>query len=174
MRIHSIRADWYPKDYNITPYLGEFVNTLTNVVYGSFPFCDEEDSRAKKQHQRCAVIYGAYGLRRVRPHKDGGLWSTLAFPYWGLVGVGVLSMWFHATLKYHSQMGKVDVSPLSLILAVRLHFLHVRRHLEAGIFAQVLDLMTTNCYVMSYLTTCRRRSVHVSGCRRVVTPTPLL
>ena len=52
------------------------------------------------------VIYGIYGLRRVQPHKDGGLWSTLAFPYWGLIGVGLLSMWFHATLKYHSQMGK--------------------------------------------------------------------
>lgn len=55
---------------------------------------------------RFAVIYGLHGLRRVQPRKDGGLWSTLAFPYWGLIGVGLLSMWFHATLKYHSQMGR--------------------------------------------------------------------
>jgi hypothetical protein len=54
-----------------------------------------------------AVVYGVYGLRRVQSQKDGGLWSTLAFPYWGLIGVGLLSMWFHATLKYHSQMGKL-------------------------------------------------------------------
>ncbi|KAF2131462.1 alkaline phytoceramidase [Dothidotthia symphoricarpi CBS 119687] len=81
------------EDYIITPYIGEFINTLTNIVY---------------------VIYGAYGLRRVQPHKDGGLWSTLAFPYWGLIGVGLLSMWFHATLKYHSQMG----DDLSMFLAV--------------------------------------------------------
>lgn len=50
----------------------------------------------------------------MRPHKDGGLISTLAFPYWGLIGVGVLSAWFHATLKYHSQMG----DDLSMFLAV--------------------------------------------------------
>lgn len=53
-----------------------------------------------------SVIYGIHGLRRVGPRKDGGLFSTLAFPYWGLIGVGVLSAWFHATLNYHSQMGK--------------------------------------------------------------------
>jgi dihydroceramidase len=60
------------------------------------------------------VIYGAQGLSRVRHRKDGGLFSTLAFPYWGLIGVGVLSAWFHATLKYHSQMG----DDLSMFLAV--------------------------------------------------------
>jgi dihydroceramidase len=60
------------------------------------------------------VIYGAQGLRRVRPRQDGGLFSTLAFPYWGLIGVGLLSAWFHATLKYHSQMG----DDLSMFLAV--------------------------------------------------------
>lgn len=60
------------------------------------------------------VIYGAHGLRRIRPHKDGGLLSTLALPYWGLISVGLLSGWFHATLKYHSQMG----DDLSMFLAV--------------------------------------------------------
>lgn len=58
------------------------------------------------------MIYGVHGLRRVQPRKDGGLWSTLAFPYWGLIGVGLLSMWFHATLKYHSQMGKSPKTPI--------------------------------------------------------------
>jgi dihydroceramidase len=53
-------------------------------------------------------------LRRVQRRKDGGLISTLAFTYWGLIGVGVLSAWFHATLKYHSQMG----DDLSMFLAV--------------------------------------------------------
>ncbi|KAF1915028.1 ceramidase [Ampelomyces quisqualis] len=81
------------EDYIITPYIGEFMNTLTNTVY---------------------VIYGAQGLRRVQTRKDGGLFSTLAFPYWGLIGVGLLSAWFHATLKYHSQMG----DDLSMFLAV--------------------------------------------------------
>ena len=50
----------------------------------------------------------------MRPKPDGGLLSTLAFPYWGLIGVGLLSAWYHATLKYHSQMG----DDLSMFLAV--------------------------------------------------------
>jgi dihydroceramidase len=60
------------------------------------------------------VIYGLHGLRRVAPKPSGGLLSTLAFPYWGLISVGLLSAWFHATLKYHSQMG----DDLSMFLAV--------------------------------------------------------
>ncbi|KAF2276079.1 alkaline phytoceramidase [Westerdykella ornata] len=81
------------EDYIITEYIAEFVNTLTNLTY---------------------VIYGIHGLRRVSPKKDGGIFSTLALPYWGLIGVGVLSGWFHSTLKYHSQMG----DDLSMFLAV--------------------------------------------------------
>ncbi|KAJ4367522.1 hypothetical protein N0V83_007105 [Neocucurbitaria cava] len=81
------------EDYNITPYIAEFINTLTNATY---------------------IIYGLHGLRRVRPKPDGGLLSTLAFPYWGLIGVGLLSGYYHATLKYHSQMG----DDLSMFLAV--------------------------------------------------------
>ncbi|KAF2745448.1 alkaline phytoceramidase [Sporormia fimetaria CBS 119925] len=81
------------EDYIITNYIAEFVNTLTNLTY---------------------VIYGIHGIRRVAPRKNGGLFSTLALPYWGLIGVGVLSAWFHTTLKYHSQMG----DDLSMFLAV--------------------------------------------------------
>ncbi|KAF2706868.1 alkaline phytoceramidase [Pleomassaria siparia CBS 279.74] len=80
------------EDYIISTYIAEFVNTLTNLTY---------------------ILYGAHGLRRVRKRKDGGLLSTLAIPYWGLIGVGVLSGWYHATLKYHSQMG----DDLSMFLA---------------------------------------------------------
>ncbi|KAF2794410.1 alkaline phytoceramidase [Melanomma pulvis-pyrius CBS 109.77] len=85
-------ANFCEEDYIISTYIAEFINTLTNLTY---------------------VIYGAHGIRRVRTRKDGGLFSTLAVPYWGLIGVGVLSGWFHATLKYHSQMG----DDLSMFLA---------------------------------------------------------
>lgn len=50
----------------------------------------------------------------MQRHRDGGLISILAFPYWGLIGVGLLSAYFHATLKYHSQM----CDDLSMFLAV--------------------------------------------------------
>ena len=71
--------------------------------------------RPRKNYLNCStVIYGVNGLRRVARRKDGGLLSTLASSYWGLVGVGLLSGWYHATLKYHSQMG----DDLSMFLAV--------------------------------------------------------
>ncbi|PVI07104.1 alkaline ceramidase-like protein [Periconia macrospinosa] len=91
--IPSSNQNFCEEDYVITHYIAEFVNTLTNLTY---------------------VIYGIHGLRRVQPQKDGGLFSTLAFPYWGLISVGVLSGWYHATLNYHSQMG----DDLSMFVAV--------------------------------------------------------
>ncbi|CAI6252061.1 unnamed protein product [Periconia digitata] len=91
--VPSSNHNFCEEDYVITHYIAEFVNTLTNLTY---------------------VIYGIHGLRRVRPQKEGGLFSTLAFPYWGLISVGVLSAWFHATLNYHSQMG----DDLSMFVAV--------------------------------------------------------
>ncbi|RAR07031.1 aldo keto reductase [Stemphylium lycopersici] len=103
------------EDYIITPYIGEFVNTLTNMIYGSFQPSLNQFTRTKsRSHDAHVVIYGIHGLRRVTSKPEGGLISTLAFPYWGLIGVGVLSAWFHATLKYHSQMG----DDLSMFLAV--------------------------------------------------------
>ncbi|KAF2495802.1 alkaline phytoceramidase [Lophium mytilinum] len=75
-------ANFCEEDYIVTSYIAEFVNTVTNISY---------------------VIYGAHGLSRLRGKPDGPL-SFLGFPYWGLIGVGVLSAYFHATLKYHSQM----------------------------------------------------------------------
>ncbi|KAF2198330.1 alkaline ceramidase family protein [Delitschia confertaspora ATCC 74209] len=118
------------EDYIVTKYIGEFINTLTNMVY---------------------VIYGVYGLRRVQPRADGGLWSSLAFPYWALIGVGVLSAWFHATLKYHSQMG----DDLSMFLAVGavLHQvttfnrpLPYRRRVTALILGTLIPLSIYHCW----------------------------
>lgn len=83
------------KDYIITPYIGEFVNTLTNMIYGSFQPSLNQFTRTKsRSHDAHVVIYGIHGLRRVMSKPEGGLISTLAFPYWGLIGVGVLSAWF--------------------------------------------------------------------------------
>jgi dihydroceramidase len=109
-----ISTAYHPKDYIITPYIGEFMNTLTNIIYGERTQYPHNLIRRRHTNTFSKVIYGTQGLRRVGPRPDGGLFSTLAFPYWALIGVGVLSAWFHATLKYHSQMG----DDLSMFLAV--------------------------------------------------------
>ncbi|EAT85471.2 hypothetical protein SNOG_06820 [Parastagonospora nodorum SN15] len=91
----KFRRQWLTKaqDYIITPYIGEFINTLTNITY---------------------VIYGTRGLLRTCRANNTSLLSPLTFPYWGLIGVGLLSALFHATLKFHTQMG----DDLSMFLAV--------------------------------------------------------
>lgn len=65
-------------------------------------------------HNPFSVIYGLHGIRRICLKQNGSLFSSLTFSYWGLIGVGLLSGWFHSTLKYHSQMG----DDLSMFLAV--------------------------------------------------------
>ncbi|KAL5361102.1 ceramidase [Aspergillus floccosus] len=68
------------EDYVITRYIGEFINTLSSLVY---------------------IVYGIYGLWNLRqkPHA-----RSRAIPYCGLIGVGVCSGGYHMTLKYHTQM----------------------------------------------------------------------
>ncbi|KAF2690988.1 alkaline phytoceramidase [Lentithecium fluviatile CBS 122367] len=128
--VPSSNHNFCEEDYNITSYIAEFVNTLTNLTY---------------------VIYGAHGLRRVQPRQDGGLLSTLALPYWGLTCVGLLSGWFHATLNYHSQMG----DDLSMFLAVGtlLHQLFTfdvsssRRHLTTTlILGTIIPVSIYHCW----------------------------
>ena len=51
------------------------------------------------------VVYGLYGIRRSKRQNVNAI-TTLNLPYWGLIGIGVCSGLYHATLKYHTQMCK--------------------------------------------------------------------
>ncbi|KAF2434800.1 alkaline phytoceramidase [Tothia fuscella] len=93
----SSAQNFCEEDYTITPYIGEFVNTLTSVTY---------------------VIYAYYGLRRQKQLSPLTPLS-MKLPYYGLGAVGVLSGLFHAILNFHSQMG----DDLSMHLATSCIFL---------------------------------------------------
>ncbi|KAL2842901.1 alkaline phytoceramidase [Aspergillus pseudoustus] len=77
------KANFCEADYAISRYIGEFINSLSNVIY---------------------VVYGIYGLHQLRQkgNKNGDPLRTLS--YWGLIAVGVCSVVFHVSLKYHTQM----------------------------------------------------------------------
>ena len=51
------------------------------------------------------VGYAIHGIRRYK-RQDVGMFSPVNLPYWGLIGIGVFSAIYHATLKYHTQMGE--------------------------------------------------------------------
>jgi dihydroceramidase len=56
-----------------------------------------------------------YGLLGVYRHKrqNVGPFSVVNLPYWGLMGIGICSGLYHATMKYHTQMGLSNYIVLS-------------------------------------------------------------
>ncbi|OJD29707.1 alkaline phytoceramidase [Diplodia corticola] len=100
----TARVNFCEENYLVTPYIAEFVNTITNISY---------------------VIYAYYGVRRLfranNPHA-----ALLSLPYLGLAAVGILSAVFHATLTYAGQMA--DDTSMILATALVLHraFAHGR------------------------------------------------
>ncbi|KAE8164844.1 ceramidase [Aspergillus tamarii] len=77
----TAKANFCEKDYVVTRYIAEFINSLTNLVY---------------------ILYAIYGLRKLRRRSSYDIFR--AIPYWGLMAVGICSAAFHISLKYHTQM----------------------------------------------------------------------
>ncbi|KAI1614729.1 ceramidase [Exophiala viscosa] len=71
-------ANFCEEDYGVTLYIGEFVNTFTNLAY----------------------VY--WSINELFPGES--LFSTTAFPNLALFFVGVMSFAFHLTLKYGAQL----------------------------------------------------------------------
>ncbi|KAL4784278.1 ceramidase [Aspergillus varians] len=77
-------------DYELTRFIAEFINSLSNLVY---------------------IIYGVQGLRKLRHKPNADFLRSL--PYWGLMAVGICSAIFHISLKFHTQM----MDDLSMLFA---------------------------------------------------------
>jgi len=71
--------DFCEEDYILTPYIAEFINTLTNITY---------------------LLYAYHGIKNNANRKDAVLRNL---PYLGIAGVGIGSAIFHATMKYYTQ-----------------------------------------------------------------------
>ncbi|KAF7585710.1 hypothetical protein BBP40_010247 [Aspergillus hancockii] len=77
----TAKSNFCEEDYEVTRYIAEFINSLTNLAY---------------------IFYGAYGIRKLRQKSYTDAFR--AVPYWGLVAVGICSAVFHVSMKYHTQM----------------------------------------------------------------------
>ena len=82
------QSNFCEEDYAITPYIAEFVNTLSNLAY---------------------VICGCIGLWRERSNSN----RTRCIGYYGLIIVGICSGLFHSLLRFWAQMA----DDLSMFLA---------------------------------------------------------
>ncbi|KAI5293657.1 hypothetical protein KEM55_006992, partial [Ascosphaera atra] len=86
-------------DYEVTPYVGEFINTITSFAY---------------------VFFGAYPLfRQFRAGSNSSFHHC--FAYIALIIVGMGSALFHMTMKYELQL----VDDLSMLLGAAIMFHHV-------------------------------------------------
>lgn len=90
----------------MTRYIGEFINTLTNLVY-SMIYARAVYLFANRM-LIIPVVYAIYGIRSLRQKKDASTFRSI--PYWGLMAVGICSAAFHGSLKYHTQMSKPSTS----------------------------------------------------------------
>ncbi|KAL5331084.1 hypothetical protein ACEPPN_000613 [Leptodophora sp. 'Broadleaf-Isolate-01'] len=86
----NAQANFCEEDYILTPYIAEFINTLTNITY---------------------LIYAFHGIRNNANRKDA-VWRNL--PYLGIAAVGFGSAIFHATMKNYAQW----CDDLSMLVAV--------------------------------------------------------
>ncbi|KAJ5141729.1 alkaline ceramidase family protein [Penicillium atrosanguineum] len=104
------------KDYGVTRYIAEFINTLTNLVY---------------------VIYAIYGIRKLYMQQNPKANAFRTIPYWGLMTVGICSAAFHMSLKYHTQMMD-DLSMLFTTTPVLHRVLTVNSSLKTSIIMAVV------------------------------------
>ncbi|KAL2071737.1 hypothetical protein VTL71DRAFT_12972 [Oculimacula yallundae] len=86
----NAQANFCEEDYIITPYIAEFINTLTNIMY---------------------LVYAFYGIKNNVNRKDAVLRNL---PYLGIAAVGFGSAIFHATMKNYTQW----CDDLSMLVAV--------------------------------------------------------
>lgn len=83
----------------MTPYIVEFVNTLSNITYSNTQSNDcESDANADNR----IVIFAYHGMRRS--WRDKSVSNLTCLPYLGLFAVGIGSGLFHASLQRSPQI----------------------------------------------------------------------
>lgn len=87
---HTSTIDWCEANYHHTPYIAEFVNTLTNVP---------------------TILAGLYGCIATL---NSGLPKRYALTYLGLSLIGVGSFGFHASLRWEWQL--MDELPMIYVV----------------------------------------------------------
>lgn len=120
--------DWCEPNYEVSPYIAEFYNTISNLSY---------------------ILLGWYGLYQSWPHE---LRFRVAFL--GLILVGFGSSAFHATLKWSGQLSDevgmfmVTLSTLYILLQHRDEF---HPQLLAGLCTATLFLFTTIYAILQWV-----------------------
>ena len=81
----------------MTPYIAEFINTLTNLGYSTNPSPPPQDTALIS----IAVYFGVRGIKNSR---KGGNDSVVNLCYSMLVFLGIGSAAYHLNIKHETQM----------------------------------------------------------------------
>ncbi|KAI5783985.1 ceramidase [Pyronema domesticum] len=111
------------QDYYVTPYIAEFINTLSNFLY---------------------IVLAAYGISKSPSRDKVVLWS------YGLMGfVGVGSTLFHGSLKFSTQMmdelGMVYATATALYSILTIDLRQWSRWLAMFLFTSMAMLTVVHC-----------------------------
>lgn len=85
----------------MTGWVGEFINTWSNLIYGAN---DPVSLKALYCNKAAATVY--YGIMGLRPLETTTHSRHAKAKYYGLLAVGLGSGAFHGLLKFHAQMGE--------------------------------------------------------------------
>jgi dihydroceramidase len=84
----------------MTPYIAEFINTLTNSGYGTYRRFQRHDGIALIP----CIVY--LGIRGIMNSRHSGNDSVIVLCYALLIFLGVGSAAYHTNIKYETQMGE--------------------------------------------------------------------
>lgn len=96
----SLAENTIYQDYIITSFVAEFINTITNLIYG-WALCFFGSSKLIQRIFTTHLVFYAYhGLRN---NNRGSYINIDSFPYLSLGCVGFGSAVFHGTVKLQGQ-----------------------------------------------------------------------
>lgn len=120
MEYESSKIDWCEKNYEWSPYIVEFFNTITNIPY---------------------IIFYYIGLYSFKNFKCNGDDKLL---YGCLFFIGITSMYFHATLSLYGQL--LDEFCIILLLMNTLTMVYKNKYTQFYIKCYTLTHSVVMCY----------------------------
>ncbi len=144
---------WCEEDYIISPYIAEFINTLTNIVYRKFNQISQSPSKNTSTsliNEHFLVILALHGL-----HRTWGNWER-SLPHLGLFGVGLGSGIFHASLREWPQICEADASVtpcVQFLLSGYAHIELLQAYCDVVQTADSLSMIFATAFVMHRLLT---------------------
>ncbi|KAI1422317.1 ceramidase-domain-containing protein [Xylaria sp. FL1777] len=144
---HALSGAWSPptssanfceEDYDVTRYFAEFVNTLTNLLYGtvaqSAPMTIDMSGFIPNLHENQLVFFALQYM--YGPGSRGVLSPKVDFMSISLLVLGIASFLFHASLRQALQFGD-ELAMLGLVWSFLQGLLTIRR---SSIYNQFINI----------------------------------